>query len=183
MEIVERWGRKGLNLPNLITISRFILIPVYIAFFLDDHLYTAFGILVLAGLTDIADGYLARKRKQITVVGTLLDPLADKTMMLVVMLSLLWAGSIPWSAAIAICIRDLGMIIGSTIFHFKGKLTVPANVMGKLTTALYYIAIIMIFFELPGAIPYLWFVIIVSFLTSIIYIFQFSSLNKSQLHK
>lgn len=98
--------------------------------------------------------------------------------MIAVILSLLITAMIPWQAAAAIFIRDLGMIMGSAFVHFRGKLTVPANVMGKLTTVLYYLAILFIVFHLDFAITYLWFVIGVSFLTSFIYIFQFLLLNR-----
>ncbi|WP_223192994.1 CDP-alcohol phosphatidyltransferase family protein [Paenibacillus sedimenti] len=167
-----------MNIPNMLTISRFLLIPVYLMFFFNGYIKIAFLILLLAGLTDILDGYLARTRGLITQVGVMLDPLADKCMMITVILSLLISGMIPWEAAAAMFIRDLGMIIGSAFFHFRGKLTVPANVMGKLTTVLYYLAILFIVFELTFAITYLWFVIIVSFVTSIIYIIQFLLLNR-----
>ncbi len=171
-------GREHLNLPNLLTMLRFALIPVYIAIFSSGHMKWAFLIIVLAGLTDILDGYLARRNGLVTSLGAMLDPLADKTMMITVILSLLITGHIPWSAGAAIFIRDLGMIIGSAYFHFRGKKTVPANWMGKLTTVLYYLAILFIFFELPFAKTYLWGIIIFSFITSFIYIFLFVSLNK-----
>ena len=114
----------------------------------------------------------------ITPMGVMLDPLADKCMMIAVILSLLISQMIPWQAAAAMFIRDAGMIIGSAFFHFRGKITVPANVMGKLTTVLYYLAILFIVFEFNFAITYLWYVIGVSFLTSFIYIFQFLLLNR-----
>lgn len=174
-------GREHLNLPNMLTMLRFALIPVYIAIFSSGHMKWAFLIIVLAGLTDILDGYLARRNGQVTSLGAMLDPLADKTMMITVILSLLITGHIPWSAGAAIFIRDLGMIIGSAYFHFRGKKTVPANWMGKLTTALYYFAILFIFFELPFARTYLWGIITFSFITSFIYISLFVSLNKDEL--
>jgi cardiolipin synthase (CMP-forming) len=167
-----------LNIPNMLTISRFILIPVYHVFFFNGYIKIAFLILLVAGLTDILDGYLARTRGMVTPVGVMLDPLADKSMMIAVILSLLISGMIPWQAAAAMFVRDLGMIMGSAFFHFRGKLTVPANVMGKLTTVLYYFAILFIVFQLTFAITYLWFVILVSFVTSIIYIIQFLLLNR-----
>jgi len=157
---------------------RFALIPVYISVFASGQMIGSFVIVVTAGLTDILDGYLARKHGQVTTVGAMLDPLADKTMMITVILSLLITGYIPWSAGAAIFIRDLGMIAGSAFFHFRGKKTVPANWMGKLTTVLYYFAIMFIFFELPFARTYLWGVIIFSFITSFIYIFLFVALNR-----
>jgi cardiolipin synthase len=169
-----------LNLPNMLTISRFILIPIYLIFFFQGYIKIAFFIMVIAGLTDILDGYLARTRGQVTQLGVMLDPLADKTMMIAVIVSLLISGMIPWQAALAMFIRDIGMITGSAFFHFRGKKTVPANVMGKLTTVLYYLAVLLIIFKLPYAITYLWFVVVVSFLTAIIYIVQFSLLNPKE---
>jgi cardiolipin synthase len=168
------------NLPNLLTVCRFLLIPLYLFVFEAGHVKTAFLILLVAGLTDVLDGYIARSRKLVTQLGSMLDPLADKSMMIAVILSLVFSGMISWVAAIAIFLRDAGMIVGSAIFHFRGKQTVPANAMGKLTTVLYYIAILLVIFKLPFANTYLWFVIIVSFLTSIIYIYQFNSLNKGK---
>lgn len=167
-----------MNIPNMLTISRFVLIPVYLVLFFNGYIRTSFIILLVAGLTDILDGYIARTRKLVTPMGVMLDPLADKCMMIAVILSLLISEMIPWQAAVAMFIRDAGMIIGSAFFHFRGKLTVPANVMGKLTTVLYYFAILFIVFEFDFAISYLWYVIGVSFLTSFIYIFQFLLLNR-----
>ncbi|QHW32571.1 CDP-diacylglycerol--glycerol-3-phosphate 3-phosphatidyltransferase [Paenibacillus rhizovicinus] len=170
-----------MNVPNLLTMLRFALIPVYIVVFASDaanHMMWAFVIIVFAGVTDVLDGYLARKYGQVTTVGSMLDPLADKTMMIAVIISLLVTGHIPWSAGAAIFIRDAGMIVGSAYFHFRGKKTVPANWMGKLTTMLYYLAICFIFFEAPWARTYLWGVIAFSFVTSFIYIGLFMTLNR-----
>ncbi|NBD26740.1 CDP-alcohol phosphatidyltransferase family protein [Paenibacillus glycinis] len=170
-----------MNVPNMLTMLRFALIPVYVAIYASDstnHMKWAFLVVVVAGLTDVLDGYLARKYGQVTMVGSMLDPLADKMMMIAVILSLLITGHIPWSAGAAIFVRDAGMIVGSAYFHFRGKKTVPANWMGKLTTMLYYLAIFFIFFEMPWARTYLWGVIAFSFITSFIYIGLFLALNR-----
>ncbi|MNI01240.1 putative CDP-diacylglycerol--glycerol-3-phosphate 3-phosphatidyl-transferase 2 [compost metagenome] len=169
-----------MNLPNMLTISRFFLIPVYLIVFFEGYIKIAFLIMIIAGLTDILDGYLARSRGQVTTIGIMLDPLADKTMMIAVIVSLLISGMIPWQAAVAMFLRDAGMIAGSAYVHFRGKKTVPANVMGKLTTVLYYLAVLLIVFKIPYAIQYLWFVVIVSFLTTIIYAIQFSLMNQNE---
>ncbi|OYD08032.1 CDP-alcohol phosphatidyltransferase family protein [Paludifilum halophilum] len=173
-----------MNLPNLLTLFRFILIPLYLGLFFSDvphRMLWAFGVLLLAGLTDVIDGYLARKNGQVTQLGIMLDPLADKLMMLAVFLSLLISGRITLTAAAAIFIRDLGMIIASAIFHFRGKITVPANVMGKLTTVLYYVALSLLIFDVPDAEKFLWGVIAFSFLTSLIYLFQFKLINQRSM--
>jgi cardiolipin synthase len=171
-----------MNVPNLLTVCRFFLIPVYLLVFSAGYIKTSFVVLLIAGLTDVLDGYIARTRKMVTQLGSMLDPLADKTMMIAVILSLVLSNMIPWEAAIAMFVRDAGMIVGSAFFHFRGKKTVPANVMGKLTTVLYYIAILFIIFQFPFAQVYLWFVIGISFLTSVIYILQFRLLNKKNMH-
>ncbi|NDI34783.1 CDP-alcohol phosphatidyltransferase family protein [Chengkuizengella sediminis] len=168
-----------MNLPNLITLFRFTLIPVYLILFFSDKMMIAFIVVVAAILSDILDGYIARKREMITEVGIMLDPLADKLMMITVFISLLYEQLIPWQAAIAIFLRDIGMVIGGFFYHFQGKKTVPANVMGKLTTILYYSAIFFIILNLKFSVSFLWIVIIFSFITSIIYIFQFKSLNQN----
>lgn len=173
-------GEVFLNVPNVLTLSRFILIPVYLVFFFEGYVKTSFFVLCFAGLTDIVDGHYARTRKQVTTVGAMLDPLADKTMMIAVVVSLLISGMIPWEAAAAMFIRDAGMIAGSAIFHFRGKKTVPANLFGKVTTVLYYLAIFFIIFDFSFALAYLWFVIAFSFATSFVYIFQFASLNRNK---
>lgn len=170
-----------MNLPNTLTLCRFLLIPVFLGIFfsdLPDRMIWAFGILILAGITDVIDGYLARKNNQVTQLGTMLDPLADKLMILAVFLSLLISGRISLAVAAVIFIRDFGMIMASAFFHFRGKLTVPANVMGKLTTVLYYIALFLLMFDHPIAGEFLWGVIIFSFLTSLIYLRQFKLINQ-----
>ncbi|WJH36292.1 CDP-alcohol phosphatidyltransferase family protein [Paenibacillus sp. CC-CFT747] len=167
-----------MNAPIALTMLRFVLIPVYIYFFSNGQIATAYAVMVAAGATDVLDGYLARRNGQVTELGSMLDPLADKLMMLTVFLSLLLSGRIPWIAAGAMLFRDAAMISGSAFFHFRGKKTVPADTMGKLTTVLYYVAVTLIFFNVPYAMNCLWAVIALSFLTSLLYIFKFRNLNQ-----
>jgi cardiolipin synthase (CMP-forming) len=173
-----------LNLPNTVTLIRFTLIPIYLAVFFSDLPYRmqwAFGVLLLAGITDVIDGYLARRHSQVTQLGIMLDPLADKLMMLAVFLSLLISQRISIPAAVAIFLRDLGMIVASAFFHFRGKLTVPANIMGKLTTVLYYFALFLLMFDHPIGEKFLWGVIIFSFVTSLVYLIQFNLINERSM--
>lgn len=169
-----------MNLPNMLTALRFLLIPVYMIVFANGHMISAFIVFTAAGLTDILDGYIARTRGLETPTGALLDPLADKLMLITVIVSLLVEGIIPWQAAVLLFIRDIGMIVGSAFFHFRGKKTVKANWMGKLTTVLFYVALMFIFFKLPHGETLLWFVIAFSFVTSIMYIVKFRALNSRQ---
>lgn len=164
--------RSLLNLPNVLTMSRFALIPVFIVIFSKGYIEIAFLIVLLAGLTDILDGHIARRSGQITQLGIMLDPLADKCMLLVVFISLLYVNLIPWQTAIAISIREIGMITWSAFSYVRKKKTVPANMMGKVTTVLYYVALGFIVYDVSYDIYFLWFVIAISFLTSLIYILK-----------
>ena len=163
----------------MLTVLRFFLIPIYIVIFVKGHLIPAFLIVIAAGVTDILDGYIARRTGQITTVGIMLDPLADKLMIFTVMLSLLLTGYVSWAAAAAMFFRDLGMIAGGLLAHFRGKRTVPSNWMGKLTTVMLFASFMFIFFHASFAASFLWFVITFSYITSFIYLAQYRKLNKT----
>ncbi|MNZ94793.1 hypothetical protein D3C78_1139090 [compost metagenome] len=108
----------------------------------------------------------------------MLDPLADKLMLITVIVSLLVSGHISWAAAAAMFVRDLGMIAGGLYYHFRGKRTVPANWLGKLTTILFYVAIMLVFLRAAYAHIYLWAVIALSFAATIRYIILIRELNR-----
>lgn len=169
-----------MNLPNLLTMFRFVFIPVYLVLFFSDipgRIYWAVGVVLFAGLTDVIDGYLARRYQQVTQLGMMLDPLADKCMMLAVFLSLLLSSKINvWEAA-AIFVREALMIIFSAIFHFQGMKTVPANVLGKITTLLFYSILTLLMLDIEWARPLLWVAIGISFVASLIYVYEFIVLN------
>ncbi|MHA6481332.1 CDP-alcohol phosphatidyltransferase family protein [Paenibacillus sp. strain BS8-2] len=169
-----------MNLPNVLTSLRFVLIPVYIGIFVSGHMIPAFLVVVAAGVTDVLDGHIARRYGQVTPTGEMLDPLADKLMLFTVIVSLLVSGHISWWAAGAMFLRDIGMIVGGLVAHFRKKRNVPANWMGKLTTVMFYAAIMFIFFEAPFADEYLWVVITFSFITTFVYMASYRSLNASE---
>jgi cardiolipin synthase (CMP-forming) len=170
-----------INIPNILTIFRFFLVPAYLFVYFSDipsKLYWSIAIILLAGITDVVDGYLARRYNLVTEIGSLLDPLADKLMIIAVFLSLLITHKISLWAAFAVFLRDISMILYSTLFHLKGKKTIPANIMGKLTTVLFYIALFALLFSINGAQTFLWFVIGLSYLTTLVYFFLIRSANK-----
>jgi cardiolipin synthase len=164
--------RIKMNLPNALSVLRLAMIPLYATVFWAGHIRLAFLILLAAGLTDVLDGYIARSRGLVTGLGTVLDPLADKLMMITVMLSLVLSKMIPWAAAVVFFVRDVGMIVGGMYFHFTGKKPVPANGLGKLTTVLLYAAVLAIIFDWPYAVWYLWGVLVFAFFTTIMYVYS-----------
>lgn len=171
-----------MNLPNMLTIFRMCLIPLYLVVFFSEwpyHLEISLAILLLAGLTDIADGYIARKYKMVTSFGVMMDPLADKLMMLSVIASFFLTGRISLWATLFFFARDVAMIATGAIYHFRGKKTVPANAFGKLTTVMLYLVTPLVMYRYPYGEAILWSVIAFSFLASAIYLAKFRLLNKN----
>ncbi|QQE74192.1 CDP-alcohol phosphatidyltransferase family protein [Brevibacillus composti] len=170
-----------MNLPNALTVFRIVLIPLYLYVFFQPfpyHVEIALGILILAGLTDIADGYIARKHKLVTTFGTMMDPLADKLMMMAVIASLFLTERISVWATLIFFARDAGMIAVSAVYHLRGKKTVPANAFGKITTVLFYIAFPMVIYRYQYGELILWSVILFSFVTTAIYLVKFRLMNR-----
>ena len=136
------------NLPNVLTVARMLMIFVSLVLatnagdpgvepqFSDLILrYIAFGLAFLAGITDLVDGYLARKWNQVTDFGALMDPLADKVFVTVSMFFLVAIQLIPaWVAAIVIC-REF-MVTGLRTLAAKNGKVISADKLGKLKTFL-----------------------------------------------
>lgn len=130
--------RSELNLPNSITISRILLLPLC-AYALfrnggDDTSWRiiAFVLFFLVGVTDLVDGKLARSRNTVTEFGKLLDPIADKALIGTALISLSILHALPWWVTVVILTREIGI----TVFRFlviKGGV-IPANRGGKIKT-------------------------------------------------
>ena len=102
------------SLPNIITIVRLILVPLIVSMIVDGEWANAFGVFVIAGVSDAADGWLAKTFHLQTALGAFLDPLADKALLISIYVALGVAQAIPPSLAILVVSRDV-MIIGGVI--------------------------------------------------------------------
>lgn len=129
------------NIPNALTILRFILIIPIIYFILTGQYIAGFIILTISGITDILDGCIARKFNFITNFGKLIDPLADKSTQVAVLAALTFRGIIPLWMLILVFVKELVMVAGASFLYGK-KLVVSSRWYGKLTTVLFYIAIV-----------------------------------------
>jgi cardiolipin synthase len=130
--------------PNILTIIRFILIPFIIISIALGNYYTALIIFIISSITDVLDGYIARKCQVISDFGKLMDPLADKLTQLSILLTLAVNEIIPfWIVAILI-LKEVVMISGASFLYGK-KLVVSSRWYGKLATVIFYIAIITSF--------------------------------------
>lgn len=143
---MEKKKQNVWNVPNVLTMLRMALIPVFWYLMMQERLYAALSVFVAASLTDIADGYIARKFDLITDFGKLMDPLADKLMVISMMASLALRGIAPWPALVIILLKELTMVIGGAIL-LRHQVVVYAIWIGKLAQATVVCGLISCFFH------------------------------------
>lgn len=128
--------------PNILTILRFLFIPIILYFIFVGNYILGFIFFTISGITDILDGFIARKYNLISNFGKLMDPLADKLTQISVLSSLVIVDIIPvWILAIVV-LKELIMVIGASFLYGK-DVVVYSKWYGKLATVLFYLAIVI----------------------------------------
>ncbi|MBV31291.1 MAG: CDP-diacylglycerol--glycerol-3-phosphate 3-phosphatidyltransferase [Rickettsiales bacterium] len=132
------------NLPNILTLSRIIVIPIIVLlFFIDGNRWLILIIFSIAGITDFFDGYIARSQKKISKVGIFLDPVADKLLVATVILMLVAYDRITGSAilpALIILFREI-LVSGLREFLAQVRKKLPVSKVAKWKTAMQMIAL------------------------------------------
>ena len=168
-----------MNIPNILTSFRIVLVPAFaLTFFSNSRhsLFLSILIFLTAGLTDILDGYIARKYNIVTKWGIVLDPLADKLMLLTVLTCLVIKGYSPIWVLIVIATKELFMIIaGVTLFH--KDVIIPANIFGKLSSVLFYVSIFIISINTAVGDFFLYFAVFSALVALINYLHFYSRRN------
>ncbi|PKM77779.1 MAG: CDP-diacylglycerol--glycerol-3-phosphate 3-phosphatidyltransferase [Firmicutes bacterium HGW-Firmicutes-15] len=138
-----------MNIPNKLTMLRIILVPVFVVLMLTRIPYgstLAAVIFMIAALTDSLDGYLARKWKQVTRLGAILDPLADKLLITAALISLVELGRIPGWIAIVIIGREFA-VTGLRLVKAEEGIIISASKMGKFKTISQVTAVLLIILQ------------------------------------
>ena len=143
--------RNNWNVPNALTLLRLLLVPVYVVLFATGRKYAALITFLVASFTDLLDGRIARRFNLITDFGKLMDPLADKIMVLTAMFSLAIGNAaipavIPWPAVIVLLGKELFMIWGSTKLFTKG-MVVYSSMIGKVAHCAFIASLVSMFFH------------------------------------
>jgi len=153
--VLETWkeiGQDSVNLPNFLTLVRILLIPVFVVIFLaptPDRSLLAAVVFTVAAVTDLLDGYIARRTGQVTKLGKLLDPLADKLLVLSALILLVNIDRVSAVVALLIIARELA-VTGIRAIAAGERLIIAAEVTGKYKMALQVIAIILLILEGTG---------------------------------
>lgn len=151
MLTVREYIKKNLNLPNVLTLIRLCLVPVYVAFFVRGMKYAALITFLAASFTDLLDGRIARRFHLITNFGKLMDPFADKVMVLTAMASMAIGNAaippvIPWAAVIILLGKELVMVIGGVVMLRHG-IVVYSSMIGKVAHCVFIGSLIASYFH------------------------------------
>ncbi len=167
------WYKKYLeniwNVPNVLTMLRLLLIPVYVVLFYKGLMIAAMIVFVMASLTDLLDGYLARKNNQITAFGKLMDPLADKVMVITVMLTNVIAGRLPLLPLVILVFKELYLILGGWLLIKYRDIVVFASPIGKVAQFSFCVGLALTFlheyfkgWKIPPDMAVIWFAMVMS---------------------
>lgn len=128
-------SQASLTIPNLITLARILLTPLFVIFLIQGAYHRALLVFLLAGVSDLADGLIARTWSQKSRLGSYLDPLADKVLMAASFVTLSIYKEIPSWLTVVVISRDVALAFGVLIFRLAEiPLVVRPSLAGKLTT-------------------------------------------------
>ena len=136
------------QIPNILSILRLLMVPLFVlVYFGSDRVRSLIGAAIIysaAGITDVVDGYLARKNNWITDMGKFLDPLADKLMQAAAAFCLVIDGLLPVWVLIVFIAKELSMVIGGLIILKKRNTMVVSIWVGKFATAMFYLTVMFL---------------------------------------
>jgi len=150
-----RYKSSMINVPNAITLLRLLFTPIILIYLLHGRYKLALILFVLAGLSDAVDGFLARALKQKTLLGAIMDPIADKLLLDSIYIASAFQKLLPDWLAIIVVSRDVFILIGFIILSlFKKSLEVRPSIPGKLTTTFQIITVILVLKGVPTGVFY-----------------------------
>ena len=141
------WKKEIFSIPNLLSLFRLILIPVYVVIYLNaespDAYFLSAAILAVSCLTDLIDGQIARRFNMITTVGKVLDPFADKVTQFTLVICLAIKHPVLWYLAALIFVKEILQLIAGCINLKKGRMLKGALMAGKISTTVLFVSLIL----------------------------------------
>ncbi len=148
MSIIKDWKKEIFTIPNLLSLFRLALIPIYIVIYLNAteayQYYVAGGILAVSCLTDMIDGKIARHYNMITTVGKVLDPLADKVTQLSLTICLSIRYPVLVRVLVLFLVKEIVQLIAALFQFHRGKMLPGALLVGKLCTTVLFVSLILL---------------------------------------
>ena len=146
--LIKDWKKDLFTIPNLLSLFRLVLIPVYVVIYLNaqddtDH-YIAAGILAVSCLTDAIDGKIARHFNMISTVGKILDPIADKATQFTLIVCLAIRNPVLWILVCLFFIKECFQLIAGLMALRKGQMLSGALISGKICTTVLFVSLIVL---------------------------------------
>ena len=147
--IIKDWKKDFFTIPNMLSLFRLLLIPVYIVIYLNagediTRYYIAGGILAVSCLTDMVDGQIARHFNMISTIGKILDPFADKMTQFALILCLVIRYTVLIPLVVLFFVKELFQLIAGIFTLRKGKMLTGALITGKVSTAVLFVSLIVL---------------------------------------
>lgn len=174
--------RQKKNIPNLITLIRMMILTPLVLLFLIEKMSLAAGVIfILAGLTDLLDGYLARGWKQVSITGKILDPIADKILVLVPLLVLAINYGLPWLIVVIIFIREFIVSYSRELLEDKENLRgcISVSWLGKIKVWAQCLGIAYTIFQFPYFVEVMWVAVFFTVGSAVDYGMKYSKVRKT----
>ena len=171
-----------MNIANKLTMLRVVLIPVYLVLWhlnFPDHQYAALAVFVIASLTDLMDGWIARHYNQVTDFGKFMDPLADKVLVLTAMACFCAMGRFPDWALVIVIAREFA-VSGLRLVAVDNGRVIAAGWSGKIKTASTMVCLVLMHLPIPDILD--WVCVIVITATTLYSGFEYFMLNLDVLN-
>lgn len=156
-DLMKDWKKEILTIPNVLSFVRLLMIPIYVVIYLNAtelwHYYLSAAILALSCLTDLADGYIARRYNMITKLGRLLDPVADKATQFALILCLASRYWLMYLLIVIFLVKEIFQLVSVGLKLRKGKMLDGALISGKVCTTVMFTTMILMVM-LPGLEPF-----------------------------
>ena len=152
----ERAGESRIwTIPNVLSMLRLALVPFFLVLIVIGDYVGALVVLVIASFTDLLDGYLARRLGQVTRLGRLLDPAADRLYIFAALVGLAAHSLVPWWIVVVIVARDVFLLVLGVVLANYGYGPLPVHQLGKVATfALFFgVPVIMLGLAFPAVLP------------------------------
>lgn len=151
--VIKDWKKEIMTIPNMLSLFRLVLIPVYVVIYLNAtepvHYYIAGGILAVSCLTDLIDGQIARRFNMISTVGKVLDPFADKLTQFTLAVCLAVQYPIVWAMVILIFVKEIFQLIAGIVVFRRGRMLKGALIAGKVCTTVLFVSLIVMVLTPP----------------------------------
>jgi len=137
------------DLPNFISVLRIVLVIPIVYLLVQRQFASALILFAVAGVSDGLDGYLAKRNNWASRLGSILDPLADKLLLVSAYLALVWIEEIPLWLVMTIMVRDIIIIIGGVVYHYLiGQFEMVPSWISKLNTVFQIVLVLVVVFSL-----------------------------------